>query len=79
MINNAFQDQKDHYDQKFAEVRVDIGGLDSRMGKVENRLERVENRLEKVENKLDHALYTDMVKLEARVVVIEDKTVIKPA
>ena len=59
IINTAFQEQKDHMDQKFVHV--------------DEQFEKVNDRLQVVETKLDRALYEELAHLEARVTRLEKR------
>ncbi len=64
IVNTAFQEQKDHMNQRF--------------DKVDDRFDNVEERLGVVEIKLDRALYIETTHLEARLTRIEHHVGLKP-
>ena len=57
IVNSAFQEQKDHMDEKFSHV--------------DEQFEKVNAHLQVVETKLDRALYTELTHIEARVKRLE--------
>ncbi|MDZ4244031.1 MAG: hypothetical protein U1C57_02905, partial [Candidatus Doudnabacteria bacterium] len=65
LINKAFQDQKEHFDELLA-------GMDL-------KIDKIDERLQTVETKLDRALYTELTHLEGRLRRVEEKVGLKPA
>lgn|SRR3989338_4081961 len=71
IINTAFQEQKDHLDEKFE-------AIDQRFVAVDEQIKEVNDTLHVIEAKVNKALNIEYVRLEKRLKVVEQKLGIKP-
>lgn len=81
---------KEYFDKQFEQMataikvgfdntatKQDIEAVTGRLGTLETKIDKIDERLQIVEAKLDRALYTEYIRLEARVKRLEEKVGIK--
>ena len=76
LINNAFQDQKDHFDKQTTGLDKGLDGLNKKIDDVKDELK---TDIQRIEIKVDKALHTEYFNLEVRVKRLERHTGLKTA
>jgi len=58
LINNAFQEQKDHFDIRFDKLENRVDKLEEKIRQIELRLEKIDHHIEALSNKV--SLHLDL-------------------
>ena len=71
LINQAFQNQTDHFNGKFNQI-------DRKFHQIDQKFNGLNEKIDRIENKVDRALHKEYTNLEGRVKKIENHLNLKP-